>query len=188
MCSIAYRIYGNKEALLTAFFLFHFFKSVKYAVCKISLYMLSKFYCLAFGKLLYLIMNKGLRMEQITILKKKILFFYYTKKKTTPRKLYTYNLCTWIKLILDASLLPAQAFWVSQATSIILCLPLFMSRITQHVQDSLAIRPSLHEFMKGKFCLTNPISFCDSEPIQRKDMHIALSFFNGSMYYCKKKE
>ncbi|KAK4832307.1 hypothetical protein QYF61_021706 [Mycteria americana] len=50
---------------------------------------------------------------------------------------------------------------------------IIVSAITQHVQDNQvvrkltlsqskpAIRPSQHGFMKGRSCLTNPISFCD---------------------------
>ncbi|PKU32118.1 rna-directed dna polymerase from mobile element jockey-like [Limosa lapponica baueri] len=33
--------------------------------------------------------------------------------------------------------------------------------ITQHIQDNQATRPSQHGCMKGKSCLTNPISFYD---------------------------
>ncbi|KAK4827745.1 LOW QUALITY PROTEIN: hypothetical protein QYF61_021216 [Mycteria americana] len=38
---------------------------------------------------------------------------------------------------------------------------IILSAITQHVQDNQVIRPSQHEFMKGRSCLTNLISFCD---------------------------
>jgi len=33
--------------------------------------------------------------------------------------------------------------------------------VHQHMQDSQGIRPSQRGFMKGRSCLTNPISFCD---------------------------
>ncbi|KAK4821133.1 hypothetical protein QYF61_013519 [Mycteria americana] len=36
-----------------------------------------------------------------------------------------------------------------------------LSVITWHIQDDQVIRPSQHGFMKGRFCLTNLISFCD---------------------------
>ncbi|GAB0181853.1 mitochondrial enolase superfamily member 1 [Grus japonensis] len=36
-----------------------------------------------------------------------------------------------------------------------------LSAITRHVQDNQAIRPSQHGVMKGRFCLTNLISFYD---------------------------
>ncbi|GAB0181952.1 mitochondrial enolase superfamily member 1 [Grus japonensis] len=36
-----------------------------------------------------------------------------------------------------------------------------LSAITQHIQDNQMIRPSQHEFMKGRSCLTNLISFYD---------------------------
>ncbi|KAK4816895.1 hypothetical protein QYF61_024537 [Mycteria americana] len=38
---------------------------------------------------------------------------------------------------------------------------IILSAITRHVQDNQAIRPSQHGFMKGRSCLTNPISFYD---------------------------
>ena len=38
---------------------------------------------------------------------------------------------------------------------------LFLSAITQHIQDSQAIRSSQHGFMKGRSCLTNLISCYD---------------------------
>ena len=38
---------------------------------------------------------------------------------------------------------------------------IILSAITQHVQDNQRIRPSQHEFRKGKSCLTNLISFYD---------------------------
>jgi len=34
-------------------------------------------------------------------------------------------------------------------------------KVTWHVWDSLRIRPSQHEFLKGRSCLTNLISFYD---------------------------
>ncbi|GAB0181866.1 hypothetical protein GRJ2_000651900 [Grus japonensis] len=36
-----------------------------------------------------------------------------------------------------------------------------LSAITRHVQDNQVIRPSQHGVMKGRFCLTNLISFYD---------------------------
>ena len=36
-----------------------------------------------------------------------------------------------------------------------------LSAITWHVQDNQMIRPSQRRFMKGRFCLTNLISFYD---------------------------
>ena len=36
-----------------------------------------------------------------------------------------------------------------------------LREITWHVQDNPGIRPSQHGFMKGRSCLTNPISFYD---------------------------
>ena len=36
-----------------------------------------------------------------------------------------------------------------------------MSALTRHVKDNQGIRPSQHGFMKGRFCLTNLISFYD---------------------------
>ena len=36
-----------------------------------------------------------------------------------------------------------------------------MSAITWHVQDKQVIKPSQHEFMKGRSCLTNLICFYD---------------------------
>ena len=36
-----------------------------------------------------------------------------------------------------------------------------MSVLTGHVNDNQGIRPSQHGFMKGRSCLTNPISFYD---------------------------
>jgi len=33
--------------------------------------------------------------------------------------------------------------------------------LTGHVQDNQGIRPSLYAFLKGRSCLTNPISFYD---------------------------
>ncbi|KAK4817544.1 hypothetical protein QYF61_019501 [Mycteria americana] len=38
---------------------------------------------------------------------------------------------------------------------------MILSAITWHIQDNQVIRPSQHGFMKGRFCLTNLISFCD---------------------------
>jgi len=38
---------------------------------------------------------------------------------------------------------------------------IIFSAITRHMQDSQVIRLSYHGFMKGRFCLTNLISFCD---------------------------
>ncbi|GAB0202983.1 mitochondrial enolase superfamily member 1 [Grus japonensis] len=38
---------------------------------------------------------------------------------------------------------------------------IILSAITQHTQDNQGIRPSQHGFMKGRSCLTNPISFYD---------------------------
>ncbi|GAB0184555.1 mitochondrial enolase superfamily member 1 [Grus japonensis] len=38
---------------------------------------------------------------------------------------------------------------------------IILSAITRHVQDNQAIRPSQHEFMKGRSCLTNLTSFYD---------------------------
>ena len=35
------------------------------------------------------------------------------------------------------------------------------SMLTRHVQDSQGMRPSQHDFMKGRSCLTNLISFYD---------------------------
>ncbi|GAB0178736.1 mitochondrial enolase superfamily member 1 [Grus japonensis] len=35
-----------------------------------------------------------------------------------------------------------------------------LSVLTRQVQDNQGIRPSQHEFMKGRSCLTNLISFC----------------------------
>ena len=37
-----------------------------------------------------------------------------------------------------------------------------LREITWHAQDSWGIRPSQHEFMKGRSCLTNLISFYDA--------------------------
>lgn len=37
---------------------------------------------------------------------------------------------------------------------------IFLSNITQHIQDNQGITPSLHRFMKGRSCLTQFISFC----------------------------
>ena len=36
---------------------------------------------------------------------------------------------------------------------------IILSAITRHVQDNQVIRPSQHEFMKGRSCLTNMISY-----------------------------
>jgi len=36
-----------------------------------------------------------------------------------------------------------------------------LSVLTGHVKDNQGIRPSQHGFMKGRSCLTNPISFYD---------------------------
>ncbi|GAB0208631.1 hypothetical protein GRJ2_003328800 [Grus japonensis] len=36
-----------------------------------------------------------------------------------------------------------------------------LSGIMQHVHDNQVIRPSQHGFLKGRSCLTNPISFYD---------------------------
>ena len=36
-----------------------------------------------------------------------------------------------------------------------------LREITRHVRDSWGIRPSQHEFTKGRSCLTNLISFYD---------------------------
>ncbi|GAB0188589.1 mitochondrial enolase superfamily member 1 [Grus japonensis] len=38
---------------------------------------------------------------------------------------------------------------------------IILSAITWHIQDNQMIRPSQHEFMKGKSCLTNLVSFYD---------------------------
>ena len=38
---------------------------------------------------------------------------------------------------------------------------IILREITWHVQDSWGIRPSQHEFMKGRSCLTNLISCYD---------------------------
>lgn len=38
---------------------------------------------------------------------------------------------------------------------------LFLSAITQHIQDNWEIRPNQHGFRKDMFCLTNLSSFCD---------------------------
>ena len=38
---------------------------------------------------------------------------------------------------------------------------MILSEITQQVQDNQGIRPSQHGFMKGRFCFTILISFCD---------------------------
>ncbi|GAB0204265.1 mitochondrial enolase superfamily member 1 [Grus japonensis] len=38
---------------------------------------------------------------------------------------------------------------------------IILSAITWHVQDNQGIRPSQHEFRKGRSCLTNVISFYD---------------------------
>ena len=38
---------------------------------------------------------------------------------------------------------------------------IILSSITWHMQDNQMIRPSHHGFMKGRFCLTNLISFYD---------------------------
>ncbi|PKU46489.1 rna-directed dna polymerase from mobile element jockey-like [Limosa lapponica baueri] len=38
---------------------------------------------------------------------------------------------------------------------------IILSAITQHMKDAQVIRPSHHEFMKGRSCLTNLISFYD---------------------------
>ena len=35
------------------------------------------------------------------------------------------------------------------------------SEITRHLQDNKGIKPSKHDFMKGRSCLTNRISFYD---------------------------
>jgi len=36
-----------------------------------------------------------------------------------------------------------------------------LGALTRHVQDNQGIRPSQHEIMKGRSCLTNLISFYD---------------------------
>ena len=38
---------------------------------------------------------------------------------------------------------------------------IILSAITWHIQDNQVIRPSQQEFMKGRSCLTNLISFYD---------------------------
>ncbi|KAF4796721.1 hypothetical protein TURU_081880 [Turdus rufiventris] len=40
-----------------------------------------------------------------------------------------------------------------------------LSAIMWHVQGKEMIRPSQHGFMKGKSCLTNLVSFYDSDPL-----------------------
>ena len=38
---------------------------------------------------------------------------------------------------------------------------IILNHITQHVQDNWRMRPKQHGFIKGKFCLTDLISFCN---------------------------